>query len=475
MSRPAKNNFPNIPSMDSLLAEPELVPILEMFQRPFVKEFLSDTVKEVKSELVQEMLEPLPREKLKKIIIARFMRRIESWQRPHLRRVINATGIVLHTGLGRAPYSQAAQKQVAQVMQGYCNLEIDLQSGKRGERNAHIADLLCQLTGAEAAVVVNNNAAAVFLALNTLAEGREAIISRGQLIEIGGSFRMPQVMEKSGVIMREVGTTNKTKLGDYSQAINEKTGAIVVAHTSNYRVMGFTADVALEHLCALAAERGIPVIHDLGGGVIFDLQKIGLPYEPLVQDSLKAGAAVVTFSGDKILGGPQSGLLVGKKEVIGQIAANPLMRVLRCDKLTYAALEATLRLPFSSNETRLRSIARLAEPTETIAARARTVQDALNESCGDWLKIDCIETTSQTGSGALPLHELASVGLALQPRQGSAAELARCLRRGSLPIIGYVKSERLILDFRTIDTEEINDLLQAIEAAKADADTQKND
>ncbi|HNR66460.1 MAG TPA: L-seryl-tRNA(Sec) selenium transferase [bacterium] len=462
MSRASAERLQKIPSIDALLLDPEIKAILERFDRERVKSWLSAAVEQNKKQLLHNDSDATPsRKELSRAIIDHCIAAVAAWQRPSLRRTINGTGIVLHTGLGRAPYSPAAQEQVQQAMQGYCNLEVDLLSGKRGQRNSHIADLLCQLTGAEAAVAVNNNAAAVFLALNTLAAGREAIISRGQLIEIGGSFRIPQIMEKSGVIMREVGTTNKTKLADFREAINEKTAVIVVAHTSNYRVMGFTAEVSVADLCALAHQHGIPVLHDLGGGVIVDLQQFGLPYEPLVQDSLQAGADVVTFSGDKVLGGPQCGLLVGNRTAIGQIATNPLMRVVRCDKLTFAALEATLKLFFSSDLTQVRAIARLTEPANRIEARAKIVEQRLQAACSGWLEIERVDSVSQTGSGALPLEKLPSCALAIKPKAGSAADLAGRLRCGTTPVLGYIKSDHLYLDFRTIEDEEIEILIQA--------------
>ena len=390
--------------------------------------------------------------------------RLEGEFAPTLKPVINATGIVLHTGLGRAPLSPAARDNVSRIMSGYCSLEIDLESGRRGERSLHVEHLLQKITGAEAARAVNNNAAAVFLALNTLSFAREAIISRGQLVEIGGSFRMPDVMDKSGVIMREVGTTNKTKLADYRSAISEKTGAIVVAHTSNYRVLGFTAEVALAELAQLAHDNGLPLLHDLGAGAVVDLRQYGLPYEPLVQDSLAAGADVVTFSGDKVLGGPQSGILVGKKEWIERIHQNPIMRAVRCGKLTYAALEATLRLFFQQGDLAQahRALQRLTEPVPLLETRAKSLLSRLDSAAQRQLNAEVTESWAQTGSGALPLEKLPSRAVVCRPENVAVEQLAFSLRHADPPVLGYVREDALYLDMRTVEDEELDNLAAAL-------------
>lgn len=384
-----------------------------------------------------------------------------------LKRAINATGIILHTGLGRAPLSRVAQENLARIAEGYSTLEIDLESGKRGARTDHVEQLLCDLTGAEAACVVNNNAAAVFLALNTLSAGRDAIISRGQLVEIGGSFRIPEVMEKSGANMVEVGTTNKTHFSDYERAVSASTGVICVVHPSNYRVKGFVADVALAEIVALAHENGVPVLQDLGGGVLLDLQKFGLPYEPVARESIELGVDVVTFSGDKVLGGPQAGIMIGKSDYISKIKSNPLMRILRCDKLIYAALEATLKSYLQESQLLAENsvFAMLLTPTENLSKRIRKLKKQLPDSVTSACAISEKDTTVQIGSGALPLEALPSKALILNPHDITTEELARKFRMQDPPIIGYIRDDELHLDFRTIFEKEDAIVLAGIKKA----------
>jgi len=454
----SKSNLALLPSIDLLLGAAQAEKLAELYSRAEVKETLRQILESMRQEMASSgSVAAKTREELVQAILSEAKNRLQREFAPSLKPVINATGIILHTGLGRAPLSLAAQENVLRVMRGYSSLEIDMQTGKRGERNEHVSHLLCRLTGAEAAVIVNNNAAAVFLALNTLTFGKEAIISRGQLIEIGGSFRLPEVMEKSGAVMREVGTTNKTKLSDYEKAISHKTGAIVVAHTSNYRVMGFTAEVPLYDLAELAHLHGLPLLHDLGGGVLIDLKKLGLPYEPLVQDSLKAGADVVTFSGDKILGGPQSGIIVGKKEWIERIHKNPIMRAVRCDKLTFAAMEATLKLYFQK-KTLLennRTLQMLTEPIEKVEGRANRALESLKAEVREKLSITVEPSFAQTGSGALPLEKIPSRALVLRSNTLDAEKLAAKLREQDPPIVGYIQNEQVHLDMRTVGEEEL--------------------
>ncbi|MFQ5676873.1 MAG: L-seryl-tRNA(Sec) selenium transferase, partial [bacterium] len=383
-----------------------------------------------------------------------------SFGRPSLQRAINGTGIILHTGLGRAPLSTDAKENLLQVAEGYCNLELDLQTGKRGNRNSHVEELLCHLTGAEAACVVNNNAAAVLLALNTLCFGKEAIVSRGQLIEIGGSFRIPEVMEKSGAVMVEVGTTNKTHLKDYEKAICGQTGLLCLVHPSNFRVQGFTAEVSHADVVKLAARYDIPVLQDLGGGILVDLRDFGLPYEPVVQESVKSGLDVITFSGDKVLGGPQSGILVGKKTYIDEIKRNPLMRALRCDKLIYAALEATLRLFLQRGELASRNLVfkLLLMSVDELQKRAETLKKKLSEAVKN-TTIAIEDTRVEIGSGALPLEELPSKAISLRSRTIPTEILAQKFRTHTPPVIGYIREDRLFFDLRTVLANEDEVLL----------------
>ena len=454
-----------LPSVDQLLAQPQSQAWIQRFSQPLVKEMLQQSLQEYRTRLAADQTPALAsRQAIVERVLEQVGEGIDRFVQPNLKPVINATGVILHTGLGRAPYARAARENVTRMMAGYCNLELDLTSGERGERNDAIAGLLCRLTGAEAAVMVNNNAAAVLLALNALCFGKEVIVSRGQLIEIGGSFRLPDVMKKSGAIMREVGTTNKTRLQDYQQAITKNTGALFVAHTSNYRVLGFTEEAELAELATMAHGQGIPLIHDLGGGVLLDLRQYQLPYEPLVQDSLAAGADVVTFSGDKVLGGPQAGLLVGKRTYIEQIHQDPMMRAVRCDKLVFAAMEATLRLYFTPDTLaeENRTLFMISEPVEQVQKRAQTLLNALTAAArGQW-SVEVKETFGQIGSGALPLEKIPSWAVVLTPPLRKAGRLAQLLRESTPAIVGYVQDDRMFLDMRTVSDEEGRSMAAAV-------------
>lgn len=449
--------YTRIPSIDVLLQQPSLESYMKKYSPNIVKSALQKGAQHIRIR-IPDMNPDTSRENLMNQILLFAIKSLETLHRPNMHTVINATGVILHTGLGRAPLSQAAQENVRQIMSGYCNLEIDLETGKRGERNDHIAPLIRQLTGAQDAVMVNNNAAAVFLSLNTLAFGKEAIISRGELIEIGGAFRMPDIMQQSGTIMREVGTTNKTKLSDYEQAINENTGCIVVAHTSNYRVQGFTAEVEIEALARMAKQHSIPILHDLGGGVITDLQEWGLPYEPLVQDSLTAGVQVVTFSGDKVLGGPQAGIIAGEKEWIRRIHTNPIMRAVRCDKLVFSAMEATLKLFLNPDQLlqNNKALQFLTDSVDLVKKKAQAVFDSLENRTGVTIE-PCF---SQTGSGALPLEKIDSFGLFIQ--HSDLENLHKRLRLGDPAVMGHIQNNKLILDMRTVDETQLLSLIERL-------------
>jgi L-seryl-tRNA(Ser) seleniumtransferase len=449
--------------MDKMLNHDAIKDLEGILSRDILKKILSDVIKDVKHKI--NFSEQLDRDSISEIILKKTNIKVREISNPHIKNVINATGIVLHTGLGRAPLSDNIEQSLLDILSGYCNLEIDLETGKRGNRNNHVRDLLCLLTGAENAVIVNNNAAAVLIALNTLAFGKEVIISRGQLIEIGGSFRMPDVMDKSGAIMKEVGTTNKTKLQDYRDAIGKNTGAIVVAHTSNYRVFGFTAEVKLSELVELAHAHQIPVLHDLGGGVIFDLQKYGLSYEPLVQHSLDAGVDVVTFSGDKILGGPQSGILLGNNQCIDRIHLNPIMRAVRCDKLIFAALEATLRLYLNQENLgeNHKVLKYLTDSADHVREKAKILIGMLSEQKKKELRIQIKSSMAQTGSGALPLEKIPSFAVELSPGNIQIEKVAKKLRESSPPVMGYLKHNKMYLDLRTVDHSQLQSLAGILE------------
>lgn len=382
--------------------------------------------------------------------------------RPSLVKVVNATGVVLHTNLGREPLAEAALESLIRASLGYSNLEYDLEKGERGERYSHLEPLLCKLTGAEAAVVVNNNAAAVLLALNTLAEGKDVIVSRGELVEIGGSFRIPDVMKKSGARLVEVGTTNRTHLKDYERGITQETALILKVHQSNFEMAGFTSDVPMQEMTELGKRYGIPVMNDLGSGSLIDLSKYGMKKEPTVQDSVKSGIDVVTFSGDKLLGGPQAGIIVGRKDIIDAIKKNPLTRALRVDKLTVAALEATLMIYMDERRAvaDIPVLRMLTLPLEDLTKTARKLLKRLKDVSGDMFEVKIKDGCSKVGGGALPLQEIPTKLLSIKPKDISPNELERRLRKNLVPIIVRIEKDEVLLDLRTLmdgDTDIITD------------------
>ena len=369
-----------------------------------------------------------------------------------LTRVVNATGTILHTNLGRALLPQAAIDAVSRAAASAVNLEYDLGLGERGRREQVIEELLIDLTGAEAATVVNNNAAAVLLALNTLASGKEVIVSRGELIEIGGAFRIPEIMARSGAILKEVGTTNRTHAADYERAITGNTGLLLKVHTSNYRVVGFVADVGLADLVAIGRKHKVPVMEDLGSGALVDLSQFGLPKEPVVAERISLGADIVTFSGDKVLGGPQAGLIVGAAASVNQLSRNPLHRALRCGKLTIAALEATLRLYRESGTLaqELPTLRMFTRPLVEMETMGRQLIPALEAALGPAFRLSLVDSTSQVGSGALPTEEIPTKAIAVEHDGIGADAIAGRFRQARPPIIGRIKDGRFLLDLRTI-------------------------
>ncbi|GAB4334789.1 MAG: L-seryl-tRNA(Sec) selenium transferase [Calditrichia bacterium] len=401
------------------------------------------------------------REELKAVILKRIQKTLQKLLAPRLRRIINATGIILHTNMGRAPLPPTALEKLPEILTHFCNLEMDVDSGKRGRRDTLVEDLLCLLTGAEAAVVVNNNAAAVLLAVHALANRKEVPVSMGELVEIGGSFRMPEVIRAGGAKMVAIGTTNKTHLADYRRAISPKTGALLKVHTSNYRVLGFTQSVELKELVQLAEEHGLPLIYDMGSGVLEDLQNWGYPHEPVAREILETGVDVVTFSGDKVLGGPQAGIIVGKEKWISKIPKDHLLRALRCDKLTYALLESTLKLYLQPEELPEKSpvAGMLTTPMETLKERAAEIVAAVNN---EDLKMQIAETYSQMGSGALPLEKIPSVAVVITSRRLKPDRIAKRMRSMDLPVIGYVNEDRYWLNLRTVREDEIPHLISSL-------------
>jgi L-seryl-tRNA(Ser) seleniumtransferase len=386
-----------------------------------------------------------------------FANGIEKAMKNNLRRVLNCTGVVIHTNLGRSILSKSTTDMLVQAGGYYSNLEYNLKSGKRGSRYSLVEDIICDLTGAEAALVVNNNAAAVLICLDTLVQGKEVIVSRGQLVEIGGSFRIPDVMEKSGARLVEVGATNRTHLHDYENAITEDTQMLLRVHTSNFRIIGFTSEVSAEEMVELATSKKLTTMEDLGSGSLVDFSKYGFPKEPTVQEIVKAGVDVVTFSGDKLLGGPQAGIIVGKKETIEKIKRNPLNRALRIDKFTLAALESVLR-EYYDLESALKNVPTLNMLTtgeEVVKKRGqrlvRRIKTKISESC----TVKLNPTVSRVGGGALPEHNIVSWAVELVPLKIKISELERRFRQLENPIIGRVENEKLLLDLRTVQDIEI--------------------
>ena len=453
-----------IPSVEEVLQEPPVKQLLEEYPRWVVV----DSVREVLEGRRQQLLTlrkdrgeapPLDLSTL----LGRVTLKVLDRARPSLRRIINATGVILHTNLGRAPLSLAAQARLQEVAHHYSALEFNLQEGVRGSRQVHVEGLLTLLTGAEAALVVNNNAAAVLLSMNTLAEGREVVVSRGELVEIGGSFRIPDVMRKAGGVLKEIGTTNRTHLKDYEEAVGEQTALLLKVHPSNFRILGFTAEVVLPDLVALGRRRGIPVMMDMGSGALVDLSLFGLKGEPTVQEIVQTGADLVTFSGDKLLGGPQAGLVVGKQPIIDRLRKNPLARAVRIDKLSLAALEATLRTYLDGKHLAEVPILKMVTtPPERIRDRADRVREALRQKAPPSVRVTVEEGWSEVGGGALPTETLPTFCVTLQSKKRPCRELEALLRAADPPVVGRIKEERVLLDLRTVLEEEVELLIAVL-------------
>ncbi|MFN0110776.1 MAG: L-seryl-tRNA(Sec) selenium transferase [Blastocatellia bacterium] len=456
------NLLRNLPSIDQLLRREALQPLIDSVGRETVRDRLREVLEDFRRELSDQNDSFGDAAKLAEEIERRLAARFASRQQAQTQRVINATGVVLHTNLGRAPLSPAAIAAINEVARDYSNLEYDLASGKRGKRGTGLEASLRELLNCEAAAVVNNCAAAVLITLNTLAEGGEVIVSRGELIEIGGSFRIPDVIAKSGARIREVGTTNRTRLSDYEKAVNEHTKVILRAHPSNYRVIGFTEKPALEDLAQLSRERGLPLFDDLGSGCLIDLNPLGIHDEPTVAQAVKAGASVVAFSGDKLLGGPQAGIILGEAELIKRIKSNPLMRALRVDKLTFAALEATFAAYLAGRAlTEIPVQAALHATKGSITERSLAfVSQAQNLDTNLTLKL--IDGYSVIGGGSAPETQLPTTLIAVTASQFGPDELEERLRRNSPPIIARIVDDKLVVDLRTVSPEAEREILMAL-------------
>ena len=401
--------------------------------------------------------------KSKKDILNQILNKIKKLNKNSLSKVINGTGIVLHTGLGRAPISKDILYDIANDLSGYANLEFDIMDGIRGERLNHVSDLISSIVGSESSIIVNNNAAAVMLAINTLSQKKEIIISRGQLIEIGGSFRIPDVINKSGAVLKEVGTTNRTHLLDYEKAFNKNTGAIMYAHTSNYKIEGFTKEVEIKDLVKLSKKNNIPLIVDLGSGALLDFKKLNLPTEPLVKDIINLGVSLITFSSDKLIGGPQSGIISGKKNIIDKLHQNPIYRSLRCDKFIIAILERTLRQHnFDNPNFNIQTLQLLSASRKTLKKKGVEILNKVSNQTLEEFNIELEDSLVEAGSGSLPIKSIESVCIKIKSSRFKSSEISRKFRNFNPPIIGYIKKNHFYIDLKAILDDEIKYISSSI-------------
>ncbi len=441
-----------LPQVDDLLRHPELAPAVDPLPRLLAAAVVRRVLAAARQTITAGPPEALPLELDEAVLLDNLREALLAAAKPMLRRVVNLTGVVIHTNLGRSPLGEACLGSLLEVASRYNTLEYDLAKGARGSRHDHLEGVLKEVTGADGVLVVNNCAAAVFLALNTLASGREVVISRGQLVEIGGSFRMPAIMAASGAILREVGTTNKTYLKDFEQAITSETAVLLKVHPSNFRIMGFTHEVTLGEMVDLGRRYDLKVVEDLGSGCLVDLSRYGLEKEPTVQETLKAGADLVLFSGDKLLGGPQAGVILGNREVVGDLRKNPLTRALRPDKMTLTALEATLRLYLDEPRALMEipTLRMLTRPLAELDRQARALARRLRRRFGARLQVAVVESESRAGGGTLPQAPLPSRALAITIPPLAPQELEVRLRRAATPVIGRVERGVVMLDLRTL-------------------------
>ena len=445
--------YRSIPKVDVLLEQETIQQMIDFYGRESVMKAIRTELERLRTYIAECEDEEEAKAQIE-MLESHIEMSVAAMHTPNMRPVLNGTGTILHTNLGRAPIGRKHMERIYALATGYSNLEYNLEEGKRGERYSHFEKLLCKITGAEAAMAVNNNAAAVMLVLNSLAKGGEVIVSRGELVEIGGKFRIPDVMEQSGASLVEIGTTNKTHYEDYRQAITEETKALLKVHTSNYRIIGFTESVGIDELIPLAKEYDLPVIEDLGSGVLVDLSKYGLSYEPTVQDSIAKGADVVCFSGDKLLGGPQAGIIIGKKKYIDMMKKNQLTRALRIDKFTAAALELVL-MEYLSEEHAIRNIPVLrmiTKPFEEIKKDAGSLARMLKRAHLS-AQIEVVPCESQIGGGSLPLERIPSMAVAIWPEKIHVSELEERLRHLPVPMVVRIVNNTVLMDVRTLSRE----------------------
>ena len=454
--------YRSIPKVDVLLENPDIVTLIENHHRDVVVDVIREEIDKLRNFIKENDNINLIEEKINNLIenIKISTEKVYSY---NIKKVINGTGTILHTNLGRAIISKKHADYLSEVVTSYSNLEYNLEEGKRGERYSHFEKLICKITGAEAAMAVNNNAAAVMLVLSSMAAEKEVIVSRGELVEVGGKFRIPDVMKSSNAHLVEIGTTNKTHLEDYEDAISENTGAFLKVHTSNFKILGFTESVSIEELCKLGREKDIPVIEDIGSGVLIDLSKYGLEYEPTVQDSIKAGVDVVSFSGDKLLGGPQAGIIVGKKKYIDKMKKNPLTRAFRIDKFTATILEMIFH-EYLNEEDAIKNIPVLSLITKDLKEIEKNANALFNkiENLENVADINVEDTFSQIGGGSLPAERIKSKSVTIMPKNISTQSLEAKLRAGKNPVVGRISEKKLILDMRTVLEDEIDILAQKL-------------
>lgn len=461
-----ENIYSKIPKVDAVLEIEDIKKLIEKTSRNLVMESIREELDGIRKSIsVSKDVESLERRiaALSDSIVSRTEGKFEN----KFKRTVNATGVVIHTNLGRSLISKEVMDNVYDLATNYSNLEFDLETGERGSRYSHLVDMIKRITGAEDALVVNNNAAAVVLVLSAMAKGKEVITSRGELVEIGGSFRIPEVMEQSGATLVDVGATNKTHIEDYRRAVTENTGALLKVHTSNYRIVGFTESLSLEEIVALGNEASIPVIEDLGSGVLIDFSKYGLEYEPTVQDSVDAGVDVITFSGDKLLGGPQAGIIVGKSEYIKIMKKHPLNRAFRIDKFTIAALEGTMKMYLSEERavSNIPTLKLLTQDIGEIESRAKALMEKVDGIDAHGVKVEIVDEYSQVGGGSMPLERIPTKALKLNSESLNIGKLEKGLRQLETPIITRLYKDSIYMDMRTVRDDEVDLISRGLEKA----------